>query len=64
MEDPLDENWTTWDTVTDYAIGGVVGVGSLFLGLSRGVAVLIALATFLAVVLGKQVYRRWKGTGA
>jgi hypothetical protein len=64
MDDLDDKNITAWDTVTDYAIGGVVGVGSVLLGIRTWIAVLIAVGVFVAVNIGKSIYRGRKGTDA
>ena len=63
MNDLSDEKITTWDAASDYLIGGASGLGAFFLGLSRGMAILIAMASFVAVALGKRIYQRWRGTG-
>jgi hypothetical protein len=63
MDDLGDEKITTWDAVSDYVIGGACGLGAFFVGLSRGMAVLVAMATFVVVALGKHFYQRWREAG-
>jgi hypothetical protein len=63
MSDPLgEERITTWRALSDYAIGGAAGLAGFLLGFSKTKTILIAGSVFLAWVLGKYFYQRWRET--